>query len=248
MRDILSATSPLQANKAFKRLAQETLSGLEHILVQLKVEVVEDSADYERQLHLGNVATHACAGTVAEGNEGCLLQLGDFLPSLGTELVGVGSPDLLAVVDGVGGDGKYSLGWPVTAADVCSTGWHDARETERGGGVDTHGFLDDHLDIGQVLDLLEDGDILAGRYCSVNLLLQLLDNFRVLETVEEEGAGCVGGCVGAGNQLGQSFSSKFFAVQLLSFLVLALHEAAKKIDTVGRVIESLLDTGNGDTL
>lgn len=60
---------PLHTDPTLERLPQETLSGLESLLVELKVIVVEHRCNNQCQFHLCDVTANAGTRTVAEGYE-----------------------------------------------------------------------------------------------------------------------------------------------------------------------------------
>lgn len=62
----------------------------------------------------------------------------------------------------------------------------------------------------------------------------------------QNGAGRVAGGVASGDELRQSFSGKLFTTELLSLLVTTFHEAGQKVDSVGGVVQSLVDSSNGN--
>jgi hypothetical protein len=61
---------PLHTNPTFERLPQESLSGLECLLIKFEIVVVEDGRHDQCQFHLCDVAADAGTGTVAEGYKG----------------------------------------------------------------------------------------------------------------------------------------------------------------------------------
>lgn len=137
-----------------KGLAQETLAGLHGaILLHLKLEQTEDSSGHDEEFHLGDVAADTGTGTVAEGDEGGLLASAETLwvPALGNEFFGIGTPDLLGAVDGVAGHGENITGLEDVSADLDGggTGRDLAGKTHGRGAVDTHGFPNDPLEAGE---------------------------------------------------------------------------------------------------
>ena len=52
---------------------------------------------------------------MTEGVKGSTLRIGDVVPTIGAKFIGIGTPDLLRVVDGVGWNGKHTAGWEVMA-------------------------------------------------------------------------------------------------------------------------------------
>ena len=239
----------LEANLETQGLAEETLAGVEVVLAEGDVVAAGPGSDDELHLHLGDVAADAGAGAVGEGDEGVLLAGGELEPAVGVELVGVGAPDLLGVVDRVGGDGEDGAGREVVAVEVDAGAVVGdlAGETNARGGVEAEGLVEDGLEVGQVLDHVEGGDVNVGGDGAVELLLELLDDTRSADGVEEEGTGRVGGGVGAGNELGEGLSGELLAAELLTLLILAFLETGEQIGTLvlGRVVETVLDASDG---
>ena len=122
-----------------------------------------------------------------------------------------------------------------------------AREAEGRGAVDAHGFLDDGVDVREVFDLGEGGDCVDVWEGSVEFFLELLNNVGMLQDVVEECTRCVGRGVRAGDELGEGFGSEFFTAKLVAVFVAAFHEASEEVDAVGGLLETCIDTGNGDT-
>jgi hypothetical protein len=123
------------------------------------------------------------------------LPLSDFLPSLRPELIGVFAPDFLAVVHSVSRNTQHGALREVVACNLHA--WsrrNNTRQTLARSAVDAEGFLDAHVEVRQVLDLLVGRDV-VGRQGLVELGLQFLDALRVHEHVEEQGARGVGGGV-----------------------------------------------------
>lgn len=86
-----------------------------------ELEVPEDGAHDTLELHLGDVPADTGARPVAERDESLLLagrQARLLVPALGHKVVGVGAPDLLAVVDGVAGHGEGGARWEPVAEDL----------------------------------------------------------------------------------------------------------------------------------
>lgn len=174
-------SSALQTNHQTKRLAKETFTGLHGaILLDLEVEEAENSSAHDEQFHLGNVTTDAGAGAVGEGDESGLLTGSQTIrgPALRHELLGVGTPDFLGAVDGVAGDGEDVTGAEGVAGDDDGGGAFGdlTGKTHGGGAMDAHSFLDNPL---QVLDVLDHGvggdvDIRGDRV--IQGLLQLRDH------------------------------------------------------------------------
>lgn len=105
----------------------------------------------KRQLHFRHVPSDTSSGPVAKWDECCFLLIGQLavFPALGPEAVGVGAPDGLGVVYGVGGDGEGGIGGKVMAEDGDAGARRDkAGETEGGGAVDAEGFGDYVLEAG----------------------------------------------------------------------------------------------------
>ena len=130
------------------------------------------------------------------------------------------------------------------------SGRHNTRQTLAGSAVDPEGFLDAHVEVGQILDLLVGRDV-VGRQRLVELGLQFLDAFRVHEHVEEQGAGGVGSGVRARDQLGEGFGREFCAAEFLAVFVLAFHEAGEQVDAVDLAalggFEAGVNAGDGDS-
>lgn len=181
---------------------------------------------------------------------GLFLPLSNLLPALRTELIGILAPDFLAVVHGVGGNAENSTLREVVTSKLDTGSWgNDTWETLARRAVDTESLLDDHVEVGKVLDLLVDRDI-VGRQGLVELSLQFLDALRVHQHVEEESAGGVGSRVRSSNQLSESFGCKFSATEFVAVLILAFHEASEQVDTVDlaslRGFQTLVDASNGN--
>lgn len=141
------------------RLPQKPLPRLHPHLPQLKLIPPKHRPHYKRQLHLRHVPPHASPRPITKRDERILLLLAHVPPSLGAELVRVGAPDFLAVVDGVGGDGEHGAGGEVVVEEGdAGAGGDDAGEAEGGGAVDAHCFFDDGVEVGEVADLGEGGD------------------------------------------------------------------------------------------
>src|SRR5271170_971509 len=135
-------------NHKSKRLPQESLPRLQLSLVLVqKLVVPEDSPYNARQFHLGHVPPYAGPGPVAERDEGVLLLLSEavFVPSVGNELVRIGTPDFLRMMDGIGRDGECGAWWEGVAEDLDRHGIRvlgsscgdEAGEAEGGRAVDT---------------------------------------------------------------------------------------------------------------
>lgn len=107
------------------------------------------------------------------------------------------------------------------------------------------GLLGDFLDHG----VRGNFDVLGEGF--VQGLVELGENVRGGHAPVEDGTGGVGGGVRAGDQLGEGLGGQFGAFKLVTVSVLALHKAGKQIHTgvVGHNLrlETLVDTGNGDT-
>lgn len=129
-----------------QRLPQETLPRLHLALPQLKLIPPKHCAHNKRQLHLRDVPAHAGPRAVAERNERGLLLLGDLLPALRAEGVGVGAPDVGGVVDCVARHGQDGTSGKVAVRDGDAGADDHAGQAERGGAVDAHGFLDDEIE------------------------------------------------------------------------------------------------------
>ena len=189
---------------------------------------------------------------MTEGDERVLLTGGQVLPPLRLELVRIGAPDLLAVVDAVGRNGKNGAGREVVSLDVHALGGirRDLTgETDAGGGVVAEGFVDDSLQVRKVLDHVVGRHVNFSEDVGVELGLELLHDTGGADGVEEEGAGRVGGGVGAGDELGQGLGGEFFAAERLALFVAAFHQALQEILAgFGRgVVKAGLDAGDGDT-
>lgn len=122
---------------------------------------------------------------------------------------------------------------------------HQARQAEGAGAVDAQGLIDDVLQVGEVLDGLVAGH--AGGDAGVELLLQLGQHAGGAEDPVQQGAGGVGGGVGAGDQLREGLGGQLAAAEGLAVGVLALHEAGEEVDAVGvGVVEALAHARDGD--
>lgn len=179
------------------------------------------------------------------------LPLGDSLPALWAELVCVLAPDFLAVVHGVCGYTEYgALGEVVAGNFDTGSGRDKTRQTLTGSAVDAESFLDTHVEVLEVLDLLVLWDVVGGK-SFVEFGLEFLDGLRAHEHVEEESARGVGGGIGAGDELGKSLSSEFGTAELVAVLVLALHKTGEQVNTVDLAsfsgFQTLVDTGDSDT-
>jgi hypothetical protein len=116
LRHLSSSNSHIQA----QWLPEETFTSLQRILVQLELKVAEDSAGDQSQLHLGNVAANAGARSSREWDERGFLDLGQFEPALGSELVSIGPPNLLGMMDAVRWYGQNSSGWKMMSKKINS--------------------------------------------------------------------------------------------------------------------------------
>jgi len=134
------------------RLPQEPFPRLQRPLhPQLKLIMPPHRCHNKRQLHFRHVPSDTSSGPVAKWDECCFLLIGQLavFPALGPEAVGVGAPDGLGVVNGVGGDGEGGIGGKVMAEDGDAGARRDkAGETEGGGAVDAEGFGDYVLEAG----------------------------------------------------------------------------------------------------
>jgi hypothetical protein len=99
--------------------------------------------------------------------------------------------------------------------DARSRG-HEAGQPERGGAVDTESFVDDALHVWEVLDLHEAGHLLTVGNCSVEFLLQFLENAWGPQDPVEERAGSVRCRIGTGDELCQCFGSQLGSTEFLS--------------------------------
>lgn len=248
--------SPLHTDLQSEGLPQETLSRLHGtLLLHLKLKETEDRTADNQEFHLRDVATDTGSGAGAEGNESGLLTRGEAggVPALRDELLGIGAPDLGGAVDGVAGHGDNVAGVEGVAGDGDGgvTGGDFTGETHSGGAVDAHGFPDNPLEVGDVLDHRVRGDVDVLRDGFVQDLVELLDHTGRAHAPVEDGAGGVGGGIGSGDQLGQSFGGKFGATEFFAVAILAFHEAGEQVDTgvVGHDFgaETLVDTGDGNT-
>ena len=243
-------------NPQSKRLAQETFTGLHGtILLDLELEEAEDSSAHDEKFHLSHIAADTSPRTVAERDECSLLAGSETLgaPALGDELLCVRTPDLLGAVDGVARDGEDVARAEGVARDDdgAGAGGDLTGQTHGGGGVDAHGLPDDPL---QVLDILDHGvgwDVNVLGDALVQGLLQLAHHAGGALAPVQDGAGSVGGGVGAGDQLGEGLSGEFLATESVAVLVLAFHQAGEQVDTgvVGHDLglDTLVDTGDSDT-
>jgi len=85
------------------RLPRQSLAHFQLLILVAETDVVSTGrrgCDHLKP-YLGEVAPETSARAVAEGSESLLLALRDVLPALGPELVRVGPPDLLEVMDGI---------------------------------------------------------------------------------------------------------------------------------------------------
>lgn len=128
------------------RLPQEPLPRLQRPLhPQLKLIMPPHRCHDKRQLHFRHVPPNASSGPVAKRDECCLLLIGQLavFPALGPEAVGVGAPDGVGVVNGVGRDGEDGVGGEVVAEDSDAGARRDkAGQTKGGGAVDAESFGD----------------------------------------------------------------------------------------------------------
>ena len=156
------SSAPLEPHPTTQRLPQEPLSGLQLRLIQHEVIPENDGGNDQTQLHLSNVPAHARSRTSAERDKALFLPVREpSQPPLGLELVSVRTPDRVIVVNGVTRDGERGAGGEVLAKDGDARArGHDARQPERGGGVDAEGFVDGGAKVGQMLD---GGEVRDGR-------------------------------------------------------------------------------------
>lgn len=248
--------SPLHTDLQSEGLPQETLSRLHRtLLLHLELEEAEHRTADNQEFHLRDVATDTGSGARAEGNESGLLTGGKAggVPALRDELLGIGTPDLLGAVDGVAGHGDNVAGVEGVAGDGDGgvTGGDFTGETHGGGAVDTHGFPDDPLEVGDILDHGVGGDVDVLRDGFVQDLVEFLDHTGGAHAPVEDGAGGVGGGVGSGDELGQCLGGELGATQLLAVAILAFHETGEQVDTgvVGHDFgaETFVDAGDGNT-
>lgn len=105
--------------------------------------------------------------------------------------------------------------------------------------------------LGDILDHGVGGNVNVLGNGFIEGLLQLGDDARGVQTPVQNSTGGVGGCVGTGNQLGESLGGQFFTAKLVAGAVLALHQASQQVNTgvVGHDLglDTLADTGDGDT-
>lgn len=251
-----SSRPPPQADIEPKRLSEEAFSRLHGsgVLVS-EFKVLKDRGDHALEFHLGDVAPHAGPRAGAEGNKSILLSRGEPLlgPAVGDKVVGVGTPDLLAVVDRVARHAQRRARGEVVSQNLDalrvwvfgSGAGNETRQAERGRAVDPHRLVDHPLYVRKVLDGVVAGD--AGGDVFVEFLLERLENARGAHDVVQDRAGRVAGRVGAGDELRERFGGEFFAAQLLALGVFAFHQACEEVDPVGgRVVQALLDPCDGD--
>ena len=119
-----------------KRLPQEPLPRLQlpllptlstqalapHPMLIPEFEISDHTCHNHTQLHLRHISPHTRPRPIAEWDERVLLCFCEFVPTLRDEGIGVGSPDGLGVVDGVGGDGESSAGRELVAEDLDGFG------------------------------------------------------------------------------------------------------------------------------
>lgn len=240
----------LNPHHTLKRLPQEALPGLQLALIQIKIISPERGRDNKRQFHLGHVPADATPRAVRERDEARLLPLRQGVPPLRLELVGVGAPDLLGVVDRVRRHREHRVGREVVAEDLdARAGGHDAREAERRCRVDAHALPDTVIQVRQILDHLKARHVDLGRDGVIELFLQLGQNSRGFGHVVQDGAGRVGRRVRAGDELRQGFGRQLLAAHGLALVVLAFHEAREQVHT-SRIllpVQALRYARDGDT-
>lgn len=73
------------------------------------------------------------------------------------------------------------------------------------------------------------------RDCLIELLLQLPDDLRMLQAVEQQRTGRVASRVAAGDQLRQRLGGEFLAAELLATFVPAFHQAREEVDAIDLV-------------
>ena len=108
------------------------------------------------------------------------------------------------MVDAIRRHAQHGARREVVALDMHalrSVGGDLARETDARGGVVAQRFVDDGLEIGQVLDHVVGGHVDVGGDVGVELGLQLGHDAGRADHVEQKRAGRVGGGVGTGDEL-----------------------------------------------
>ena len=131
-----------------QRLPQKALPCRQLVLSQLKLIPPNHRTHNERQLHFRHVPAHTASRSIAEGNESLPLLVRQVLgcKPVRAERVSVGTPDGGGVMDGVCRDGENSAGGKGVQGDGDGrAGRDEAREAERGGGVNAEAFRDDLL-------------------------------------------------------------------------------------------------------
>ncbi len=105
------------------RLPQEPFPRLQHLLMQLKLIPLKHRAHNQHQLHLRNISAYTRPRSITEWDERVHLPFCQSLlvPAIRVELFSVSTPDLGAVVNGVGGNGQDGVSWEVVPEN-CDSG------------------------------------------------------------------------------------------------------------------------------